>query len=83
MDATHQSEHVTAPELRAALIATLEQLAPRGGGRSVPCNLFCDGLIDLMADILTASQPTTAEEIERLVELFRSRLEAALPHRVN
>jgi hypothetical protein len=59
-------ELVTAIELRRALIGTLEQLAPCGSARSVPCNIFCDRLVQLIADILAATQPGTAEEIDRL-----------------
>jgi hypothetical protein len=37
MSPTHQqSELVTGPELLQAMIATLEQLAPRGSARLVP-----------------------------------------------
>jgi hypothetical protein len=46
------SEQVTAIELRRALMGTLESLAPRGSARSIANNLFCDTLVDLMADML-------------------------------
>lgn len=81
MGATHQSEHVTAMELRRALIGTLKELAPAGGGRSVPTNLFCDALTELIVDLLTAVQPRTDDEIERLTALFHDKLEAAMAER--
>lgn len=72
-------ELVTAPELRRALIGTIETLAPRGSARSVPCNVFADTLVAILADTLAATG--TADETERLVELFRDKLEAALAQR--
>ena len=75
------SEHVTAPELYRALRVTLAQLAPTGSDRSVPCNLFCDVLISLLANMLTIAQPDTANEIERLTSLFRDKLAAAMAER--
>ena len=75
------SEYVTAPELHRALRATLAQLAPTGGNRSITCNLFCDVLITLLANLLTSAQPGTENEIERLTMLFRDKLAAAMAER--
>lgn len=71
-------ELVSAIELRRALIGAIETLAPIGSARSVPFNVFCDELVDLLADMLAASPPITAEEVERLCGLFRTRLVEAV-----
>ena len=75
------SELVSAVELRQALLGTLETLAPRGSARSVPFNVACDGMVELIADLLGAAQPATAQELERLTALFHDKLEAAMAAR--
>lgn len=55
-----------------------------GGPRSVPVNIFCDVLTDLIAGLLIASPepPMTAAEIERLGRLFTDKLTAAIGQQI-
>jgi hypothetical protein len=66
--------------LQPALLSAIGHLAPVGSNRSVPINVFCDCLTDLMAGLLIASPepPETLAEIERLSWLFSDKLTAAV-----
>lgn len=70
--------------LQPALLKAIERLAPAGGPRSVPVNIFCDVLTDLIAGLLIASPepPMTAAEIERLGRLFTDKLTAAIGQQI-
>jgi hypothetical protein len=77
-------ESIGAEELTAALtpvlLATLGQLAPLGGTRTVPVNVFANVLTELIADLLVAAPTTTTteQEIERLCNVFRAKLTHAM-----
>src|SRR5260370_37516229 len=61
--------------LQPALLKAIERLAPLGSNRSVPVNVFCDVMIDMIATLLTVTvRPDTPAEIERLAGVFREKL---------
>ena len=66
--------------LEPALLKAVEQLAPVGSNRSVPINIFCDCLTELIADLLVEAPTTTRveAEIERLTTVFRAKLLASM-----
>jgi hypothetical protein len=63
-----------AQALQPALLKAIERLAPIGNHRSVPVNVFCDVMIDMMATLLTVTvRPDTPAEIERLAGVLREK----------
>ena len=70
---------VTPDDLRRALLGSLANVAPLGGERSVPTNFFCNSLIDVLVDMLVGTE--LPAETERLVDLFRAKLMAAMRER--
>ena len=72
-----QQSQMIADALHDSLLRTLAEIAPVGGP-SVPIGVVCDALLMVLAGVLTVSSQAPEEQIERLVRLFRQRLEEAL-----
>ena len=53
------------------------KLAPVGSERSIDVNAVCDVMVEMMADLLAAVEPSD-DEVERLAELFHRKLRDAV-----
>jgi hypothetical protein len=51
----------------------LARLAPVGGERSIGVNTICDCLVEMLADLLAAVEPSD-DEVDRLTVLFHNKL---------
>ena len=74
------SEEELHSALHRAMRGALAKLAPIGGERSIGVNAICNCMVEMLAELLAAVEPSH-QEVGRLAELFHKKLREAVSRR--